>query len=86
MGTKNFVGTIASLIESANDKHFTLDAVEVIEFVKQVIAAITDEFRTLGKVTVMNGEQALAKAEDIYLDADGELDEDVDFFCDHEAM
>lgn len=86
MGTKNFVGTISSLIESANDKHFTLDAVEVIEFVKQVIAAITEEFRTLGKTTVMSGEQVVAKAEDIYLDADGELDEDVDFFCDQEAM
>ena len=33
MNTKNFVGTIASLIGSANDKHFTLDAVEVMEFV-----------------------------------------------------
>lgn len=86
MNTKNFVGTISSLIESANDKHFTLDAVEVIEFVKQVIAAITDEFRSLGKVTVMSGEQALAKAENIFLDADGKLDEDVDFFCDKEAM
>ena len=86
MGTKNFVGAIASLIESANDKHFTLDAHEVMEFVKQVISAVTDEFRTLGKTTVMSGEQAIAKAEDIYLDADGELDEDVDFFCDHEAM
>lgn len=86
MGTKNFVGTIASLIESANDKHFTLDAVEVMEFVKQVISAITEEFRVLGKAAAMSGEQALAKAEDIYLDADGELDEDVDFFCDLEAM
>ncbi|MBR6631614.1 MAG: hypothetical protein IKK89_06695 [Alistipes sp.] len=86
MGTKNFVGTIASLIETANDKHFTLDAVEVMEFVKQVIAAITEEFSVLGKATAMSGEQALAKAEDIYVDADGELDENVDFFCDQEAM
>lgn len=86
MNTKNFVGTIASLIGSANDKHFTLDAVEVMEFVKQVISAITEEFRVLGKATIMSGEQALAKAESIYLDADGELDEDVDFFCDLEAM
>lgn len=86
MGTKNFVGTIASLIETANDKHFTLDAEQVIEFVKQVIAAITEEFRVLGKATAMSGEQVLAKAESIYLDADGELDEDVDFFCDQEAM
>ena len=86
MGTKNFVGTIASLIGSANDKHFTLDAVEVMEFVKQVISAISEEFRVLGKATIMSGEQALAKAESIYLDADGELDEDVDFFCDQEAM
>ena len=86
MKTKNFLGTISSLIESANDKHFTLDAHEVMEFVKQVISAVTDEFRTLGKTTVMSGEQVIAKAEDIYLDADGELDEDVDFFCDQEAM
>ena len=86
MGTKNFVGTISSLIESANDKHFTLDAELVMEFVKQVIAAIVDEFRTFGKFTTMSGEQALAKAEAIYLDADGELDEDVDFFCDQEAL
>ena len=28
MGTKNFVDTIASLIESANDKHFTMDALQ----------------------------------------------------------
>ena len=76
MNTKNFVGIIASLIESANDKRFTLDAEQVIEFVKQVIAAITDEFRTLGKATVMSGEQALAKAEGIYLDVNGELDEE----------
>lgn len=62
MNTKNFVGTIASLIGSANDKHFTLDAVEVMEFVKQVISAITEEFRVLGKATIMSGEQALAKA------------------------
>ncbi|MBR2367678.1 MAG: hypothetical protein IKA81_03585 [Alistipes sp.] len=86
MKTKNFVGTIASLIETANDKHFTLDAVEVMEFVKQVISAITEEFCVLGKATAMSGEQALAKAEDIYVDADGELDENVDFFCDKEAM
>ena len=86
MGTKNFVGTIAGVIESASDKHFTLDAEQVMEFVKQVIAAITEEFRMLGKTTAMSGEQALSKAEGIYLDADGELDEDVDFFCDHEAM
>ena len=86
MGTKNFVDTIAGVIESASDKHFTLDAEQVMEFVKQVIAAITEEFRMLGKTTAMSGEQALAKAEGIYLDADGELDEDVDFFCDHEAM
>ena len=86
MNTKNFVGTIASLIETANDKHFTLDAEQVIEFVKQVIYAITEEFRVLGKATAMSGEQALAKAEDIYVDADGELDDDVDFFCDLEAM
>ena len=86
MNTKNFVGTIARLIGSANDKHFTLDAVAVMEFVKQVISAITEEFRVLGKATIMSGEQALAKAESIYLDADGELDEDVDFFCDQEAM
>ncbi len=86
MGTKNFVGAIAGVIESASDKHFTLDAEQVMEFVKQVIAAITEEFRVLGKTTAMSGEQALAKAEGIYLDADGELDEDVDFFCDHEAM
>ena len=57
-----------------------------MEFVKQVIAAITEEFRVLGKTTAMSVEQALSKAEGIYLDADGELDEDVDFFCDHEAM
>ena len=86
MGTKNFVGTIAGVIESASDKHFTLDAEQVMEFVKQVIAAITEEFRMLGKTTTMSGEQALSKVESIYLDADGELDEDVDFFCDHEAM
>ena len=86
MGTKNFVGAIAGVIESASDKHFTLDAEQVMEFVKQVIAAIADEFRTLGKFTTMSGEQALAKAEAIYLDADGELDEDVDFFCDQEAL
>ena len=86
MGTKNFVGTIAGAIESASDKHFTLDAEQVMEFVKQVIAAIADEFRTLGNFTTMSGEQALAKAEAIYLDADGELDEDVEFFCDQEAL
>lgn len=86
MGTKNFVGNIASLIAAANDNHFTLDAEQVMEFVKQVITAITKEFHVLGKATVMSGEQALAKAENIYLDADGELDEDVDFFCDHEAL
>lgn len=88
MGTgKNFVGTIAGVIESASDKHFTLDAVEVMEFVELVIAAITEEFRVLGKATAMSGEQALAKAEDIYVDADdGELAEDVDFFCDKEAL
>ena len=86
MNTKNIVGTIAGVIESASDKHFTLDAVEVMEFVKQVISALTEEFRMLGKFTTMSGEQALAKAEAIYLDADGELDEDVDFFCDQEAM
>ena len=86
METKNFVGAIAGVIESASDKHFTLDAEQVMEFVKQVIAAITEEFRMLGKTTAMSGEQALSKAEGIYLDADGELDEDVDFFCDHEAM
>ena len=45
MGTKNFVDTIAGVIESASDKHFTLDAEQVMEFVKQVIAAITEEFR-----------------------------------------
>lgn len=86
MGTKNFVGTIARLIETADDKYFTLDAEQVMEFVKQVIAAITEEFRVLGKTTAMSGEQALAKAEAIYLDADGELDEEVDFFCDQEAL
>ena len=31
MSTKNFVGTIVSLIESANDKHFTLDAVKLLK-------------------------------------------------------
>ena len=56
MNTKNFAGTIARLIASANDKHFTLDAEQVIEFVKQVIAAITEEFRMLGKATAMSGE------------------------------
>ena len=86
MGTKKIAGTIANLIESANDKHFTLDAEQVIEFVKQVIAAITEEFRVLGKATAMSGEQALAKAETIYLDADGELNDDVYFFCDQKAM
>ena len=86
MGTKNFVGTIGGLIESADNKHFTMDAEQVMEFVKQVIAAVSEEFFVLGKTTVMSGAQTLAKAEDIYLDADGELDEDVDFFCDHEAM
>ena len=86
MNTKNFAGTIARLIASANDKHFTLDAEQVIEFVKQVIAAITEEFRMLGKATAMSGEQALAKAETIYLDADGELNDDVYFFCDQKAM
>ncbi len=86
MGTKNFARTIAAIIESASDKHFTLDAEQVIEFVKQVIATITEEFRLLGKTTAIDGEQALAQAEGIYLDADGELDEDVDFLCDREAM
>ncbi len=86
MGTKNFAHTIAGIIESASDKHFTLDAERVIEFVKQVIATIAEEFRLLGKTTAIDGEQALAQAEGIYLDADGELDEDVDFFCDREAM
>jgi hypothetical protein len=85
MNTTKFVG-IASLFETANDKHFTLDAEQVMEFVKQVIAAITEEFRALDKAPAMSSVQALAKAEDIYLDADGELDEDVKFFCDHEAM
>ncbi len=86
MGTKNFAHTIAGIIESASDKHFTLDAERVIEFVKLVIATITEEFRLLGKTTAIDGEQALVQAEGIYLDADGELDEDVDFFCDREAM
>ncbi len=86
MGTKNFAHTIAGIIESASDKHFTLDAERVIEFVKQVIATIAEEFRLLGKTTAIDGEQALVQAEGIYLDADGELDEDVDFFCDREAM
>lgn len=80
------VSTIARLIESANDKHFTLNAEQVIEFVKQVIAAITEAFCTLDKVTAISGEQALVTAESIYLDADGGLNEDVDFFCDQEAM
>ncbi len=86
MGTKNFARTIAAIIESASDKHFTLDAEQVIEFVKQVIATITEEFRLLGKTTAIDGEQALVQAEGIYLDADGELEEDVDFLCDREAM
>ncbi len=86
MGTKNFARTIAAIIESASDKHFTLDAEQVIEFVKQVIATIAEEFHQLGKTTAIDGEQALAQAEGIYLDADGELDEDVDFLCDREAM
>ena len=86
MDTKNFVGAIASLIESANDKYFTMDGEQVMEFVKQVIAAITEEFRMLGKATSMSGKQALSKVEDIYLDADGELEEEVEFFSDQEAM
>ena len=86
MNTKKFVGKIASLIEHENDKHFTLDAVEVMEYVKQVIAAITEKFRVLGKATIMSDEQALAKMKEIYLDANAELDEDVDFFSDKEAM
>lgn len=86
MGTKNFARTIAGIIESASDKHFTLDAEQVVEFMKQVITAITEEFRQLGKTTAINGEQALVQAESIYLDAEGELDEDVDFLCDREAM
>lgn len=86
MKTKNFVGTIASLIESANCEHFTLDAEQVIEFVKLVIVAIAKELSLLGNPTAMSGEQVLAKAKNIYLDADGELCEAIDFFCDQEAM
>ncbi len=86
MGTENIVGSIASLIKSANEKHFTLDAKQVMEFVKLVITAITEEFCTLGKATTISDKQALAKAERIYLDAAGELVEDIDFLCDQEAL
>ncbi len=86
MNTMNFVGNIASLIEAASCEHFTLDVKQVIEFIKQVVAAITEEFRILGKATAMNGKYALDKAKSIYLDAEGELDAEVDFFCDQEAM
>lgn len=86
MNTKNFAGTVAGVIESASDRYFTLDAERVMQFVKQAIAAIAEEFRMLGKATAISGEQALEKAKSIYLDADEELDDDVDFFCDREAM
>ena len=86
MNTKNMVGAITRLIESANDKHFTLGTDQVIEFVEQTIDALFDEFRMLGKIAVMNRDQTLAKVKDIYLDANGKLTEKVDFFCDKEAM
>ncbi len=86
MGTKNLTGAISSLVESADDNHFTLDAERVMAFVEQVIAAITDELRNLGKTTALSAGQILAKAEGVYLNADGELDDDIDFFSDREAL
>lgn len=80
------LGSIARLVESASVKHFTLDAEQLMQFANMVIDTIAKEYRALGKATVMNGEQALAQAKDIYLDADGNLDEEVDFLCDQEAM
>ena len=86
METANFVGAIAAIVEAASDRHFTLDAEQVMEFVKQTIAAITDEFRVQGKATVISGERALKKVGSIYLDAEGELDEGMEFFSDREAL
>ena len=82
MDTKNYV----SLLEQANDKLCTLDAELVMEFVKQVIAAISEEFRMLGKSTTMSGEQALAKVKAMFLNGDGDLKEDINFFSDKDAF
>ena len=86
MKPKNIASTIANIVESASDRHFTLDADRIMKFVRQAIAAVADELRMRGKAIAMSREQALAKAEGIYLDADGELNEEVNFLCDREAM
>lgn len=77
---------IASLTESANPKHFTMDADDVIAFVKKVIALIINDLTNQGKNPVMSREQALQEAMRFYLDADGELNDDFDFYSDQEAM
>ena len=81
-----FMGTIAGLIESANDKFFTLNTNQIIEFVEQTCAAITKDYKERRKKASMSGKRAMKLVKEMYLNEDGELNEDVNFLSDQEAM
>lgn len=81
-----FMRTIAGLIESANDKFFTLNTNQIIEFVEQTCAAITKDYKERRKKASMSGKRAMKLVKEMYLNEDGELNEDVNFLSDQEAM
>lgn len=86
MSTTNFIGPIADIVESADDKSITLTGEQVIDFVSKVITAIVDAVLMLGTETVITNKQALGALKQIYLNKDGELNKKFDFKSDQAAM
>lgn len=86
MSTTNYVGQIASVVESADDKNLTLTGEQVIDFVTKVITAIVDAVLMIGSKTVITSKQALGALKQIYLNKDGELNKKFDYKSDKAAM
>ena len=59
MDTMTIDGGVIKLIESASDKHFSLNAEQLLDFAKQVIATITAGLCKIAKKPAMSGAKVL---------------------------
>lgn len=86
MDTMTIDGGVIKLIESASDKHFTLNAEQLLDFAKQVIATITAGLCKIAKKPAMSEAKVLEKVKELLLDSDGNISEELNFFCDQDAL
>ena len=86
MTPKNFYKDVNAIIDAASSTTFSLTPEFVVFFICQVIDAVTDELRFLGKTPAHSPKAARAKVHKIFFDKHGDFCDDLEFFSDRDFL